>query len=796
MGLEALLGGISVLGGAAASAAFIKLCSDKLEEFGGDLTELYKWIVGNQKELGVEVHDSEYPFTKTTEGTTKPTEFELGQSIFGSTPISIGIDGSINAGLKDKQGSYIAAVSRNQLDPETAKRESFVNVMGSLGYYVDENTYKNESVKRAIENLGTAGDSYFANVGGKIKQYISKEKFMGITQTLGREGVLNISFDNYGLLSPTQTSSNFFNIESVTGLNVYYMNGEDFLRNDGVPVINRTAPAELGAEAFKIVRLPGHNQVLALTEAQNVEVIYFGFGRGISGYQFGYDQNYVTHDGKRYLGFVLNVGSYTEDIWTLVQSSPFTLQSDYNFKTKEGMFDLSRIIFDGYQVSGSSLPGTAKQADVTPLSLPADDTTWDDTDKLLAKIDSVNGAMVRDAMTIDVLNADGTVTTKEYWGVAIPGSADVVIDGTDTTVPVSVSGSVAGTIADGLSIGVDATGAAAENVTKAISESIDIAANPNLPSGGSGITPPLVTPSGSAGALFTIYNPTNAEVNQFGGWLWSSDFVEQIKKVFSDPMQAIIGLQKIYVRPSISGRQNIRVGYLDSGVPADVVGSQYVDVDCGTVELSEVFGSVFDYDPYTSVSLYLPFVGIVSLNTSDIMRGKMSIVYHVDIISGACLAEVSIKREETGGVLYTYSGSCAVQYPISSGSYIGIVTGVLGVAGSIGAALATGGASLPASVVGGAGSILNSHTNVQRSGTFSGNAGAMGIKTPYLIISRPVTDLSDNFQHYTGIPSNSTVKVSECSGFTRFKEIHTENLNCYDSEIDEINTYLTGGVIC
>lgn len=318
--------------------------------------------------------------------------------------------------------------------------------------------------------------------------------------------------------------------------------------------------------------------------------------------------------------------------------------------------------------------------------------------------------------------------------------------------------------------------------------------NPNDPGTGSGTTPTVITPSGSASALYSIYNPTQSEVNSLGAWLWSSDFVDQLLKLFNDPMQAIIGLHKVFVNPPVSGRGDIKVGYLNSGVSANLVSGQYVDVDCGSVNLKEKFKNVFDYDPFTNVFIYLPFIGIQKLNTGDVMRGSINVKYHVDVLTGACLAEIKVTRDASGGTLYTFSGNCAVQYPLSSGSYMGIVASALSIAGGIAGTIASGGAAAPMAI-GAVSGALNAHTQVSHSGNFSGNAGAMGIKKPYLIITRPQTMLAANFDAYQGIPSNHTTPLGSCSGFVKCLECHLENIPATSLELQKIEDSLKTGVL-
>ena len=308
-----------------------------------------------------------------------------------------------------------------------------------------------------------------------------------------------------------------------------------------------------------------------------------------------------------------------------------------------------------------------------------------------------------------------------------------------------------------------------------------------FPDTGTGQSPEVAPISGdAASSLWAVYNPTHSELSAFGSWLWSSDFIEQLKKLFNDPMQAIIGIHKVFATPHTNGRETIKCGYIDSGVSANKVSNQYTTVNCGSVSLREYFGNVMDYSPYTSVRVYLPFIGIVPLNVADIMRSTISIKYHVDVITGACVAEISVKRDGKQSVIYTYSGSAIVSYPISSGSYAGVIQGALSIAAGL-----IGGANAIPTVIKGA---ANMHADTSISGSFSGAPGAMGCKKPYLIISRPISNLAKDDSAFEGYPSSAKVLIGDCVGFIKCYEVHLRINTASDAELDEIRQLLLSGV--
>ena len=313
-------------------------------------------------------------------------------------------------------------------------------------------------------------------------------------------------------------------------------------------------------------------------------------------------------------------------------------------------------------------------------------------------------------------------------------------------------------------------------------------------SGDSGDTPTPSSMQGvTASGMCSVYNPTKQQLINFSSWLWSPNFLDNFLKIFQNPMDAIIGLHIMYATPITTTPANIICGYLDSGVSAKVVNQQFSYIDCGTVYVPEYYGTAIDYEPYTQIHAYLPFIGIVSLKPNDIIGKKLNIKYGVDAMTGTCLAILTSKLGDSEIACYTFAGNCATQIPVSGGSYAQMITGLAGmVAGGIGAVATAN----PLMAMGAAVSALNSHLDVSHSGSIGANAGAMGIRKPYLIITRKSAYDAANYGSFYGFPANVTVSLGSCKGYTRVKSVHVENMiRATDSEIAEIETLLKQGVI-
>ena len=71
----------------------------------------------------------------------------------------------------------------------------------------------------------------------------------------------------------------------------------------------------------------------------------------------------------------------------------------------------------------------------------------------------------------------------------------------------------------------------------------------------------------------------------------------------------------------------------------------------------------------------------------------------------------------------------------------------------------------------------------------------MGIKIPYLIISRPQSALADNYQNYIGIPTNQETLISDTTGFVKYDVIHLIGVSATEKEKSEIQTLFSQGVL-
>lgn len=305
--------------------------------------------------------------------------------------------------------------------------------------------------------------------------------------------------------------------------------------------------------------------------------------------------------------------------------------------------------------------------------------------------------------------------------------------------------------------------------------------------------PNLPTLSAVDTGLISLFNPSSAQLKTLANYLWGDVFdISTWKKIFADPMDAILGLSIVPVNVPSSGSASLTIGNISTGITLPKVSSQYVTVDCGTINVNEYWGAYLDYSPYTQAEIYLPFIGIHPMTIDDIMGKPVHVVYHIDVLSGACCAYIKCG----GSVLYSFVGQCSCSIPISSNDWTNVINGTISIAASIGTMVATGGASAPMAIPGMAATATNSlKPTVEKSGAMGGMGGMLAVQNPYIILTRPKQAIPAYQNTFTGYPSFITKMLSECSGYTEVESIHLENVPATDGELQEINDLLKSGVI-
>lgn len=225
--------------------------------------------------------------------------------------------------------------------------------------------------------------------------------------------------------------------------------------------------------------------------------------------------------------------------------------------------------------------------------------------------------------------------------------------------------------------------------------------------------------------------------------------------------------------------------------------------------------SYLEFEPYTYIELYIPFVGWVKLTNSQVLGKRIIVYYTLDYKTGMGTAYVYDKT--SGNILYSTNCQFGIKIDLTTtnaeeitrqkqANELNMILGLMTSALSIGVGVVT---ENPVAVVGGvlsAGKTIASNVNsnrmlFERAQTSFGTSegvfhSSITVKLRYTY-HLPINVNSTLYKHMQGLPYNDYVSLSTLTGYVEIGEIHFNSKNevIYQDEIDEIVSLLQNGVI-
>lgn len=306
--------------------------------------------------------------------------------------------------------------------------------------------------------------------------------------------------------------------------------------------------------------------------------------------------------------------------------------------------------------------------------------------------------------------------------------------------------------------------------------------------------PALPSVSVTDTGFVTLFNPSLSQVKALASYMWAGLFdVATFKKLFADPMDCILGFNMLPVAIPNGGTAEVVVGNISTGVTMTKAAGQWVELDCGSVDIDKPFGNYLDWSPYMKWSIYLPYIGTVDLSTDDIMGHTIHLVYHVDVLSCACVAYLEVD----GRVMYQWTGSCGYSIPVTGENFRQMIANIVNIAANLGGAIVTGGMTAPLAIASAASvtqNVMSSKPEIHRSGAIGSSAGMMGMQKPYLIQQGPRICKPQKQYHYLGYPAFVTVTLGSVSGYQEFSNVILDGIPCTEEERDMIAAACAGGI--
>lgn len=308
--------------------------------------------------------------------------------------------------------------------------------------------------------------------------------------------------------------------------------------------------------------------------------------------------------------------------------------------------------------------------------------------------------------------------------------------------------------------------------------------------------------------LITLYTPTESQLRDLGNYLWTTDFVTNIKKLINDPLDNIISLGYVPIDTSSvkdSMTRELYVGNMGTGVQMFGLTTQYIPVNMGTVKVPERWGGALDYDPYSHCEMFIPFCGFVQIPIAEIMDSYVTLYYYVDLFSGDCIAEVGAdRRDGRRVVIASHKGNCKINCALTGKNYGEFYANLMSSApravGNFGVNMAQGNIlGAGTGLIADASQVASSSPRVERSGAYTGAGSILAGYTPYIIFTQPIQQYPENYSKYVGYPSYVTRTLTEVSkaggGFTMVAEVIDNTVPATDTEKKMIEDLLKEGVI-
>ena len=246
-------------------------------------------------------------------------------------------------------------------------------------------------------------------------------------------------------------------------------------------------------------------------------------------------------------------------------------------------------------------------------------------------------------------------------------------------------------------------------------------------------------------AFVNVYNPTQKQLVDAANAFFMNFSTGQVVNT----SQYIVAIHKVFVPVSTDEAfQPIKFGSYNTQVNSKVVNQRLSRVSCGKVTVPELHHNALDYSPYTTVRIWLPFLGFYDLSIDELSNKEVELNYTIDLINGKALAEIS----NDDGVIYRFVGTAYEREPYHTES-------------------------------------LNNVSTVYINGAYN-----MADYTPYLLIERPI-NLTPPNNDLEGLPTYKEVTIGDMTGYVRCRKVFAKDMIATEAEKNEIEALLCGGVL-
>lgn len=312
---------------------------------------------------------------------------------------------------------------------------------------------------------------------------------------------------------------------------------------------------------------------------------------------------------------------------------------------------------------------------------------------------------------------------------------------------------------------------------------------------------------------YTKYWLTPAELVKLKEFLFKKTFIDNVSRLWENPAEYIVDITYYPLRPETLGMTGAQEQIIVGNINSEVTGLVFPDNGnrshyMGLYHISPYYNSYLDYEPYTSISIYLPYIGVRSLDSSRVTGHTLHVGYTFDFNTRQVTAHLGLDGQgfgDLGNALDSFTGSFGVAFPLSGSqanqvalNVLQSTTQIVTSAGAIAGGVATGNvAEIYGGAVGIGSQFLGGKSIKPESmGTLTPTAGLYAPQIPYLIINRPITAMPSTWVSDMGYSAGYSGKVSSFTGYLEANHVELKRAaNMTEQEAQEIITALQGGIL-
>lgn len=357
----------------------------------------------------------------------------------------------------------------------------------------------------------------------------------------------------------------------------------------------------------------------------------------------------------------------------------------------------------------------------------------------------------------------------------------------------------------------------------------------------------ILSPFGLFAAYYVL---TRDDIFNLCDQFWASTVVEGIIQtaalfVNMSPLEMIISLMMYpfnvqNLLNSSTTRKTVRFGGFDIG---QVVGywleptNVKFNFSLGSCYIKGRYNNFLDLAPYTTLTLYVPYVGFISLDMATFAYEILSLEMSVDLSTGTCRVYYFKGESDTRIPIGFADGVIGHQIMITSGQSDSRISAMMNLISDIQSATvslieaatdtqsykkaATNFKTAKLATKYGSGSsaheVLNTKVphldaiskaavagvsavklfstgpDITKTGTNTPMISMTGAQVAYVLISRPTLDIPANYNHTYGRVCHIDTYINACTGFTVCENVDVSGLTCSETEKSMIKEILEGG---